>query len=102
MSSGNALTGMRPGTRFALLLATLQRLSSKEILDEEFPISCVKCGRQSVTPIANGTNVRINELQLALACVACGEGWLARVTNDPLKLGRKVDRRAIPRGLAAL
>jgi len=88
------------GTAFALSVFTVPRLSSTEIVHEEFPIVCVYCGRQSVTPIANGTKVQVHELQLALACVACGEEWLARMVNDPLKLGRKVDRRAVPRGRA--
>jgi hypothetical protein len=79
-------------------VSTLTRLSSTEILHEEFPIECIHCGRQSVTPIANGTKVHGDQLQLALACADCGKGWLATVANDPLRLSRKIDRRAIPRG----
>jgi len=79
-------------------VCTLTRLSSTEILHQEFPIECIHCGRQSVTPIVDGIKVQGDELQLALACADCGKGWNATVANDPLRLSRKADRRAVPRG----
>lgn len=82
------------GIALALLMFTLQTLSSVETLEGEFPALCDWCGRRAVVPIDEGTIVGQHELRLAVWCLVCRSRGFARAANVLLGVRRKVDRRA--------
>jgi len=86
------LYGANCGTAFAVVIFTLTEVSSCEMGDS-FPTICQKCGQRAAVPVADGTRVDENVLQLSVRCPVCAHVWIMRALNPPFALRRKIDRR---------
>ena len=85
------------GIALALLMFTLQKMSSVETAEGGFPALCDWCGRRAVVPVDEGTIVGEHELRLAVWCLVCRSRRFARAANVLFGVRRKVDRRAARR-----
>jgi hypothetical protein len=80
------------GTGLAVLKNT-RKMSSQDTSGAAFPIACERCGRHTAMPIADGTIVSTNRVQIGVRCGECHHTWFVLEPNASFKLRRKDDRR---------